>query len=69
MNPVVHFEMGGTDTNKSSAFYSSLLRWKITDGPTKLIAKTLVGPITIPNGQFAWLNDAMGTTFGLWQAQ
>jgi predicted enzyme related to lactoylglutathione lyase len=31
-------------------------------------AKTLVGPIAIPTGQFAWLSDPTGTTIGLWQA-
>lgn len=31
-------------------------------------AKTLVGPIKIPTGQFAWLSDPTGTTIGLWQA-
>jgi predicted enzyme related to lactoylglutathione lyase len=108
MNQVVHFEIGGTDTVKSSAFYSSLFGWKISEGPPKMIegagltghlnalgheplnytvvyigvddikayiakaeglgAKTLVGPIAIPTGQFAWLSDTTGTTFGLWQA-
>jgi predicted enzyme related to lactoylglutathione lyase len=31
-------------------------------------AKALVGPIAIPNGQFAWIRDPTGTTLGLWQA-
>jgi predicted enzyme related to lactoylglutathione lyase len=109
MNPVVHFEIGGTNIGKSSAFYSSLFGWKISDGPVKMIegagltghlnalgheplnytvlyigvddikayiakaeglgAKTLAGPISIPTGQFAWLSDNTGTTFGLWQAK
>jgi uncharacterized protein len=108
MNSVVHFEIGGTDIAKSSAFYSALFGWKILNGPAKMIegagltghlnalghepsnytvvyvgvddiknyiakaeglgAKTLVGPIAIPTGQFAWLSDPTGTTIGLWQA-
>lgn len=30
-------------------------------------AKSLVGPIAIPTGQFAWLLDPAGTMIGLWQ--
>jgi predicted enzyme related to lactoylglutathione lyase len=37
MNPVVHFEIGGTDVAKAAAFYSALFGWKISDGPTKMI--------------------------------
>jgi predicted enzyme related to lactoylglutathione lyase len=37
MNPVVHFEIGGTNTAESSAFYSSLFGWKIVEGPVKMI--------------------------------
>jgi predicted enzyme related to lactoylglutathione lyase len=33
MNTVVHFEIGGMNTEKSSTFYASLFGWKITDGP------------------------------------
>jgi predicted enzyme related to lactoylglutathione lyase len=107
MNPVVHFEIGGTSTDASAAFYSSLFGWKIVKGPITTIegagltghltalghepfnytvvyvrvddirscltkaeglgAKALLGPITIPTGQFAWLSDPTGTTIGLWQ--
>jgi predicted enzyme related to lactoylglutathione lyase len=37
MNPVVHFEIGGTDTAKSAAFYGALFGWKIAEGPVKMI--------------------------------
>jgi predicted enzyme related to lactoylglutathione lyase len=37
MNSVVHFEIGGTDIAKSSAFYSALFGWKILNGPAKMI--------------------------------
>jgi predicted enzyme related to lactoylglutathione lyase len=30
--------------------------------------KTLVGPITIPTGTFAWMQDPEGNTIGLWKA-
>ena len=37
MNPVVYFEIGGTDTEKSAAFYSALFGWKVSSGPVKSI--------------------------------
>ena len=37
MNHVVYFEIGGTDTDKSAAFYSALFGWKISNGPVKMI--------------------------------
>jgi len=30
-------------------------------------AKTLVGPIDIPTGTFAWIQDPEGNTVGLWK--
>ena len=30
--------------------------------------KTLVPPVTIPNGTFAWFADPEGNTIGLWKA-
>jgi predicted enzyme related to lactoylglutathione lyase len=30
--------------------------------------KTLVGPVTIPAGTFAWMQDPEGNTIGLWKA-
>lgn len=108
MNPIVYFEIGGTDVDRAAEFYRSLFGWKIPGGPMKSIegaglpghlnalgheplnytvvyvgvddirsyltraeqlgAKTLVGPIAIPAGQFAWLRDPTGTVVGLWQA-
>jgi predicted enzyme related to lactoylglutathione lyase len=35
---------------------------------TALGGKTLLGPIPLPNGAFAWIQDPTGTTIGLWQA-
>lgn len=32
-------------------------------------AKTLVGPIDIPTGTFAWMQDLEGNTVGLWKAK
>ena len=37
MNPIVHFEIGGTDVGKSAAFYRALFGWTIADGPVKSI--------------------------------
>ncbi len=35
---------------------------------TALGARLLVGPVTLPNGAFAWIADPTGTTIGLWQS-
>jgi predicted enzyme related to lactoylglutathione lyase len=37
------------------------------DKATSLGAKTLVGPIDIPDGSFAWFADPDGNTIGLWK--
>jgi predicted enzyme related to lactoylglutathione lyase len=31
--------------------------------------KTLVPPVDIPNGTFAWMQDPEGNTVGLWKAK
>ncbi len=110
-NPVVHFEIGCRDIQKSQEFYSKLFDWKISAmGPAAMIdtaaankvgghmtalghephhytifyvqvddvqayldkaaalgAKTLVPPVTIPTGTFAWLQDPEGNTVALWK--
>ena len=35
----------------------------------RLGAKTLVGPVDIPTGTFAWMQDPEGNTVGLWKAK
>ena len=37
MNPIVHFEIGGTNIGQSTDFYSALFGWKIAQGPVKMI--------------------------------
>jgi predicted enzyme related to lactoylglutathione lyase len=37
------------------------------DKAARLGGKTLVPPVTIPNGTFAWLADPDGNTIGLWK--
>ena len=37
------------------------------DRATALGGKTLVPPVTIPNGTFAWFSDPGGNTIGLWK--
>jgi uncharacterized protein len=108
-NPVVHFEIGCRDSQKTQDFYSSLFGWKIAqagpaamidtgqgitghisalghepfnytifyvevedvqaylDKAAKLGAKTLVPPVPIPTGTFAWMQDPAGNTVGLWK--
>jgi predicted enzyme related to lactoylglutathione lyase len=108
--PVVHFEIGCRDKEKTEAFFSDLFGWSITPmGPAGMIdtgvttgiqghitalghephdytifyvqvddipacltkiaslgGKTLVPPVTIPNGTFAWFADPEGNVVGLW---
>jgi predicted enzyme related to lactoylglutathione lyase len=107
--PVVHFEIGCRDRDKTAKFFSSLFGWKMkVNGPAtdidtasgagigghltslghepfnytmfyvdvedvkaslekavELGGKSLLGPITIPAGTFAWFTDIDGNTIGL----
>jgi predicted enzyme related to lactoylglutathione lyase len=107
--PVVHFEIGCRDSQKTQDFYSSLFGWKIAQaGPATMIetgkgitghstalgpepyhytifyvevddlqahldkaaslgGKTLVAPVPIPTGRFAWMQDPEGNMVGLWK--
>jgi predicted enzyme related to lactoylglutathione lyase len=109
--PVVHFEIGCRDKDKTAHFFSTLFDWKTTDaGPATMIdtagnggitghitalghephhyvtvyvqvdnvqhyldkaqglgGKTLVPPVEIPTGTFAWFADLDGNTIGLWK--
>lgn len=108
--PVVHFEIGCKDAQKTQEFYGKLFDWKMQSaGPAVMInaespgigghitalghepfhfthfyvqvddvagylakaatigGKTLVPPIDIPTGTFAWLQDPEGNTVGLWK--
>jgi uncharacterized protein len=109
--PVVHFEIGCRDKQKTQAFFAEMFGWKLSEaGPASMIdtqaagpginghitalghephqytifyvqvddiasslakaealgGKTLVPPVTIPNGTFAWFADPEGNTIGLW---
>ena len=109
-HPVVHFEIGCKDKEKTSAFYSSVFGWKIDPGPMGMIntgastgipghisalghephqfthfyietddvaaslqqveaagGKTIVPPVPIPSGTFAWFADVEGNIVGLWK--
>jgi uncharacterized protein len=110
-HPVVHFEIGCKDSEKTQKFYAKLFDWKIAQqgpaamidaggGPTGHISalghephhytifyvevedvqayldkaknlggKTLVPPVDIPTGTFAWMQDPEGNTVGLWKAK
>jgi uncharacterized protein len=111
-NPVVHFEIGCEDPQKTQEFYRQLFGWKIQgEGPAAMIAaepggiaghfttlghepkhytifyvgvddvaaslkqaemlggKTIVPPVNIPTGTFAWMQDPAGNTVGLWKAR
>ena len=108
--PVVHFEIGCKDKEKTSAFYSAAFGWTIDAGPMGMIqtgsaegiqghiasfghephqfthfyvqvedvaaalkqieglgGKTVVPPVEIPSGTFAWFADVEGNTVGLWK--
>ena len=109
--PVVHFEIGCRNLQKTQDFYSQLFDWKMQPmGPAAMIAaetggigghmsalghephhytifyvevddvtaylkkaealggKTLVPPVKIPTGTFAWMQDPEGNTVGLWKS-
>ena len=108
--PVVHFEIGCKDPQKTQDFYAKLFDWKMQSaGPATMIAaepsgidghitalghepfhyttfyvqvddvqayldkaaalggKTVVPPVEIPTGTFAWFSDLEGNTIGLWK--
>jgi predicted enzyme related to lactoylglutathione lyase len=109
-HPVVHFEIGCKDQEKTAAFYREVFGWTIDPGPMGTIntgsttgiaghiaalghephqfthfyietddvaeslkkveaegGKTVVPPIDIPTGTFAWFTDVEGNTVGLWK--
>jgi predicted enzyme related to lactoylglutathione lyase len=108
--PVIHFDIGCRDSQKTQEFYKKMFDWKIEMfGPAAMIAaeangitghitslghepyhytifyvdvedvaaslkqaealggKTLVPPMDIPTGTFAWMQDPEGNTVGLWK--
>jgi predicted enzyme related to lactoylglutathione lyase len=110
-NPVVHFEIGCQNNEKTANYFSQLFGWKMQamgpatmidtgsgsgiqghitalghepqrytifyvqvddvhaflDKAGKLGGKTLVPPVEIPTGSFAWFADPEGNTIGLWK--
>jgi len=109
-HPVVHFEIGCKDKEKTSEFYRRVFGWKIDAGPMGMIdtgagtgipghiaalghephqfthfyietddvaaslkavetegGKTIVPPVEIPSGTFAWFADVEGNVVGLWK--
>jgi predicted enzyme related to lactoylglutathione lyase len=109
--PVVHFEIGCRNLQKTQDFYTQMFDWKMQPmGPAAMIAgetggiaghmsalghephhytifyvevddvgaylkkaeglggKTLVPPVKIPTGTFAWMQDPEGNTVGLWKS-
>jgi uncharacterized protein len=107
--PVVHFEIGCRNSERTAEFYGKLFDWKMSPmGPATMIdtgggipghitalghephnytifyvevddvqayldkaaalgGKTLVPPVPIPTGTFAWMQDPEGNTVGLWK--
>ena len=109
--PVVHFEIGCRDRERTGSFFGALFGWEIRpEGPASLIetggtvginghitalghephhyvtfyvevddpqaylkraealgGKTLVPPVEIPTGTFAWFADPDGNAIGLWK--
>jgi predicted enzyme related to lactoylglutathione lyase len=37
MNPIVHFEIGGTNIDQAAGFYSALFGWTVSAGPVRMI--------------------------------
>jgi uncharacterized protein len=48
--PVVHFEIEAVDIERQRAFYSSLFRWNMTDGPIMSFRAGLGAPEAGPAG-------------------
>ncbi len=111
--PVVHFEIGCRDREKTAQFFTDLFGWSTQDaGMASMIdtgagsginghitalghephhyvtvyidvddvaaylakaeslgGKTVVPPVDIPTGTFAWFADPDGNTIGLWRAR
>jgi hypothetical protein len=109
--PVVHFEIGCDDSQRTQEFFSQLFGWEIqAAGPAAMIntgaptginghitalgheprhyitvyvqvddihaylskaetlgGKTVVPPVDIPTGTFAWFTDPDGNVVGLWK--
>ncbi len=106
--PVVRFEIGCRDRERSETFYAELFGWdvrcegaaslfetgglpghltclghephhyatvyaEVDDLPASLVkaealgGKTLVPPVALPTGSFAWFADPDGTHIGLWE--
>jgi predicted enzyme related to lactoylglutathione lyase len=109
--PVVHFEIGCSNSAKTADFFSQMFGWQMqTMGPATMVntgassgiqghistlghephhytifyvqvdnvqayldkagslgGKTLVPPVEIPTGTFAWFADPEGNTVGLWK--
>ena len=109
--PVVHFEIGCRDIEKTADFFAHLFGWQMQAmGPATMVdtqagsgiqghisalghephnytafyvqvddvkayldkvaslgGKTLVPPVEIPTGTFAWFADPEGNTIGLWK--
>jgi predicted enzyme related to lactoylglutathione lyase len=64
-----HLNSLGHEPLNYTVVYIGVSDLKATIGKAESLgAKTLAGPIVLPTGQFAWLSDTTGTTFGLWQA-
>lgn len=111
--PVIHFEIGCRDREKSAQFFGELFGWTTQEmGQASMIdtgskdgvqghftalghephhyvtiyvgvddvaaylakaeslgGKTLVPPVEIPTGTFAWFTDPDGNAIGLWRAK
>ena len=108
-NPIIHFEIGCRDLEKTQTFFGSLFDWnlqsagmeamidtgtpvnghisrlghephnytifyvQVDDVPScidKAVAlggKSLVPPVSVPTGTFAWIADPEGNTIGLFK--
>jgi uncharacterized protein len=58
----------GHEPHQYTMFYVEVASIVATlEAVEKLGGKKIVGPVPLPNGQFAWFADPEGNTIGLWQ--
>jgi predicted enzyme related to lactoylglutathione lyase len=66
--PTGHISALGHEPHHYTIFYVEVDDvQKFLDRAEKLGAKTLVPPMAIPTGTFAWMQDPEGNTVGLWK--
>ncbi len=65
-----HISSLGHHPHQYTIFYVEVEDVQATlDKAAELGGKTLIPPVDIPTGTFAWMNDPEGNTIGLWKSK